>query len=189
MNKIIIISILLVFTACGNDAGKQENKIVEETTQKKKINESALATKLYSQYYAEPKNQEEIDQNTLLDYAVDHGLDVIRTKTGLYYIIHEEGKGPLLQRAQPTRAHYRGYFVDGKEFDSSYKKGRPINFKVGQMVPGWNEALLLMNVGAKAQLLIPSRLAYGAKGFPGYVPPHTPLIFDIEILPLAQDLK
>jgi FKBP-type peptidyl-prolyl cis-trans isomerase len=51
------------------------------------------------------------------------------------------------------------------------------------MVPGWNEALLLMNPGTKAQLLIPSRLAYGERGYPGLIPPNTPIIFDIEVLP------
>jgi len=152
----------------------------------KKKPEGALAEKLYVNYTAEPQNQFQKDENALIEYAVDNGLDVTRTATGLYYLIEKEGVGPKYIHGQPCKAHYSGYFLDGKVFDSSYNRGKPLFFSVGQMNAAWNEALKLMNTGTKAKLLIPSKLAYGERGFPGYVPPNTPLVFDLEVLPLEN---
>lgn len=142
-------------------------------------------SKLYEHYYDNPDTQAKKDQNDLIDYAVDKGLDVIRTQSGLYYIVLKEGNGQPYVMGQPCKAHYKGYTMDGKIFDSSYNRNQPLIFNVGQMIPGWNEALQLMNAGTTAKLLIPSRLAYGERGFPGFVAPNTPLIFDLELLPLA----
>ena len=179
---LVLISILFL-NACKSDQNKATEAAAESVEHVKKPM-TALAEKLYVNYVAEPKTQAEIDENDLIDYAVDNELDVTRTASGLYYIIEKKGLGPNLIMGQPTKAHYSGAFLDGKIFDSSYDRGRPLFFSVGQMIPGWNEALQLMNTGSKAKLLIPSRLAYGEEGFTGFVPPNKSLVFDLEILPL-----
>ena len=182
MKSILLLIVVSCLISCVSDTPK--NKISEPDAEPKKELTSEIAVKLYANYHQNPSNQLQIDENALLDYAIDHNLDVTRTASGLYYIIHKEGNGPTFVMGQPFKAHYRGYTLDGKIFDSSYKKNRPIIYNVGDMVTGWNEAFQIMNVGTKAQLLIPSRLAYGAGGYPGLIKPNTPIAFDLEILPL-----
>jgi len=84
--------------------------------------------------------------------------------------------------ADTVEFHYRGTFVDGTEFDSSYRRGQPATFKVASVIPGWKEALQLMPVGSKWQLFIPSQLAYGAVGRGRDIGPDMTLIFEVELL-------
>lgn len=172
---------ILIQIACVTDT-KQNSS--QASTPKKRTNMTALAERLYQNFHDDPQTQAQRDENELIDYAVDKNLDAKRTKSGLYYIIHKEGSGENYISNQPCKAHYQGYFLDGKVFDSSFKRNEPLVFNVGQMIPGWNEALKIMNTGTKAQLLIPSHLAYGTRGFPGMIAPNTPLAFDLELLPL-----
>ena len=78
--------------------------------------------------------------------------------------------------------HYRGSFINGKEFDSSYRTGKPAAFKVSGVIPGWREALKLMPVGSTWQLFVPSRLAYGERGKSGSIGPNMTLVFEVEFL-------
>jgi len=156
----------------------------ETTTAKNLTSESAQ--RLYASYHQNPQTQAQRDENVLIDYAIDKGLDPQKTASGMYYVIQEEGTGTILKHNDPFKAHYQGYFLDGKVFDSSYKNGQPIRHTVGGMIPGWNEALKTFKIGSKLQLLIPSRLAYGPRGFPGLIPPNSPLIFDMHIMPLTE---
>ena len=78
--------------------------------------------------------------------------------------------------------HYRGTLLDGKQFDSSYDRGEPATFGVGQVIPGWTEALQLMSPGSKYKLYIPQNLAYGAQGAGQDIPPYSALIFDVELI-------
>ncbi len=183
-----LILVVFMLSACVTDSKKKSTSVgekISQTVQKREAT-TELATRLYSRFHSNPTTQAQKDENLLIDYAVEKNLDVKRTDSGLYYIIHKEGMGPNLVHNQPTKAHYQGYTLDGKVFDSSHKRGVPISFNVGQMIPGWNEALKFMNAGTKAQLLIPSGLAYGKRGFPGLIAPDTPLVFDLEVLPLAN---
>lgn len=179
---ISLVCLFLMLTSCITDAKKAGEG--EAANPKKPT--SALATKLYANFHQDPQTQAQKDENDLIDYAVDKGLDVSRTASGLYYIVHEEGTGSVTLPNQPFKAHYTGYFLDGKVFDTSRDTGRPIMHTVGGMIPGWNEALTTFKVGSKIQLLIPSHLAYGPSGFPGLIQPNTPLVFDMEILPLLD---
>lgn len=178
----ILIVLLLCFSGCKNDTTSTNGAAT--TTPKKKIDMMGIS-QLYVNFHDNPTTQAQKDENRLIDYAVDKEIDVKRTSSGLYYAVHQKGQGPTYIMGQPCKAHYSGYTLDGKIFDSSHKRGQPLMFNVGQMIPGWNEALQFMNPGTKAQLLIPSRLAYGERGFPNFVKPNEPLIFDIEILPLT----
>ena len=179
----ILLVLILGLLSCQSDKSSKA-KSTETIAAKKKI-EMAGISKLYERYHDNPTTIIQKEENRLIDYAVDKELDVKRTGSGLYYAIHQQGQGANYQHGQPCKAHYSGYTLDGKIFDSSHKRGQPIMFNVGQMIPGWNEALKMMNPGTKAQLLIPSRLAYGERGFPNFVKPNEPLIFDLELLPLT----
>ena len=107
---------------------------------------------------------------------------VITLPSGLQYKIIKEGSGPKPTATQTVKCNYRGTLIDGKEFDSSYKRGEPTEFPVGQVIKGWTEALQLMPVGSKWQLFIPSNLAYGENGGGSMIGPNAALIFDIELI-------
>jgi FKBP-type peptidyl-prolyl cis-trans isomerase FklB len=109
------------------------------------------------------------------------------TKSGLQYLVIKEGTGATPTKASTVTAHYRGTFLDGEKFDSSYAGDeptadeKPFTRAVTGVIPGWTEALQLMKVGAKYRLFVPSDLAYGEAGVPG-IPPNSVLIFDIELV-------
>jgi FKBP-type peptidyl-prolyl cis-trans isomerase len=101
---------------------------------------------------------------------------------GLQYKVLQAGTGPKPTAADSVTVNYRGTLLNGTEFDSSYKRGQPATFNVGQIIKGWTEALELMPVGSKWQLFIPSDLAYGARGAGRDIGPNAALIFEVELL-------
>lgn len=108
---------------------------------------------------------------------------VFTLPSGLQYKVIKAGTGKTPTATDTVTTHYRGTLIDGTEFDSSYKRGKPASFPVNRVIAGWTEALQLMQVGAKWQLFIPSELAYGSHGAPGgRIGPNATLIFDIELL-------
>ncbi len=107
---------------------------------------------------------------------------VVTLPDGLQYKIVQEGKGKKPVATDTVEVNYRGTLVDGTEFDSSYRRGQPATFKVAQVIPGWVEALQLMPVGSKWQIVIPSQLAYGERGAAGHIPPNSTLVFEVELL-------
>lgn len=107
---------------------------------------------------------------------------VITLANGLQYRVIKMGSGPKPTAQQTVKVHYRGTFIDGKEFDSSYKRGQPIEFPVNGVIRGWSEALMLMPVGSKWELFIPPDLAYGDAGAGGTIPPGATLVFEVELL-------
>ena len=114
---------------------------------------------------------------------------VVTLPSGLQYKILKAGTGPKPTASDTVLCNYRGTLVDGTEFDSSYKRGEPATFGVGQVIHGWTEALQLMPVGSKWELYVPSDLAYGTRGRPG-IEPNAMLIFEVELLSIqAKDTK
>lgn len=107
------------------------------------------------------------------------------TASGLQYKVIKEGKGPKPKSTDVVKVHYRGTLLDGTEFDSSYKRGEPVEFPLDQVIKGWTEGLQLMTVGSKYQLFIPSALAYGEPGNRG-IPPNSALIFEVELLEIMK---
>lgn len=95
-----------------------------------------------------------------------------------------EGTGPKPQPGQTIAVHYKGTLTDGSEFDQSYKRGKPLEFKVGtgQVIKGWDEGMLSVALGGKAKLTISHDYAYGAQGIPGVIPPSATLIFEVELM-------
>lgn len=106
---------------------------------------------------------------------------VVTTASGVQYKILKDGTGKQPKATDTVKVQYRGTLPDGKEFDSSYKRGEPASFKVNGVIKGWTEALQLMKEGAKWQLVIPAALAYGERGMPG-IGPNQVLLFDVELL-------
>ena len=107
-----------------------------------------------------------------------------KTASGLFYKITKAGEGAQPEKGAEVTVHYKGTLVDGTVFDSSYQRKEPIKFSVGvgQVIPGWDEGILLLNKGAAARFVIPSQLAYGAQGAGGVIPPHATLIFEVELV-------
>ncbi|MGB9204328.1 MAG: FKBP-type peptidyl-prolyl cis-trans isomerase [Terriglobales bacterium] len=115
---------------------------------------------------------------------------VVTLPSGLQYKILTAGIGPKPTASDQVNCNYRGTLIDGTEFDSSYKRGKPATFGVGQVIKGWTEALQLMPVGSKWQLFIPSSLAYGERGGPGgAIGPNEALIFDVELISIVDKAK
>jgi len=104
------------------------------------------------------------------------------TASGLQYEVIQEGTGPTPKKTDKVTVNYKGSLLDGKVFDSSYDRGQPVTFGVGQVIPGWVEALQLMKVGSKYKLTIPSALAYGENGAGNQIGPNSVLQFDVELL-------
>lgn len=108
--------------------------------------------------------------------------NVVTLPSGLQYEVITEGKGKKPQATDQVKCHYEGTLIDGTLFDSSIKRGQPAVFGVNQVIPGWVEALQLMPEGSKWKLYIPSELAYGAQGAGEMIPPHSTLIFEVELI-------
>jgi FKBP-type peptidyl-prolyl cis-trans isomerase FklB len=106
--------------------------------------------------------------------------------SGLQYKVIKPGTGKKPQATDTVTVHYRGTLVDGTEFDSSYRRGKPATFPVSGVIPGWTEALQLMEEGAKWQVVIPSKLAYGEQGTGQAIGPNATLIFEVELISIQE---
>jgi len=120
-----------------------------------------------------------LDQNKKME-------GVKTTATGLQYKVIKAGDGPLPKKDDTVVVQYRGKLADGTEFDSSYERNEPAEFRVDQVIPGWTEALQLMPVGSKWELFIPADLAYGENSPSPVIPPNSMLIFDVELLEIKK---
>jgi FKBP-type peptidyl-prolyl cis-trans isomerase FklB len=110
---------------------------------------------------------------------------VITTASGLQYKVITAGSGKKPKASNEVKVHYRGTLVNGTEFDNSYKRGEPVTFPVGGVIPGWTEALQLMPVGSKWEVYIPSHLGYGNNPA-GPIPPGSTLVFEVELLAIVK---
>ncbi len=108
--------------------------------------------------------------------------NLIKTPTGLMYLVLAQGSGKSPAAGAAVTVHYEGKFLSGKLFDSSLKAGTPAKFKIGQVIKGWDEALLSMKKGEKRLLVVPPELGYGEMGYPGAIPPDSFLVFEVELI-------
>lgn len=143
----------------------------------------------------------ELKQNKQLQLAADENLSkgqaflaenkkkpgIITLDSGLQYRVVEQGKGATPSEKDVIIAHYSGRLIDGTEFDSSYNRGTPIQFELGGVIAGWQQAIKLMQPGAKWEVFIPSELAYGLRGAGDAVGPNEVLIFDIHFITTAVE--
>lgn len=136
------------------------------------------------------------EAKTIEAYVAEKGLNANKTESGLYYVIEEEGTGDAVTPGTTMNVDYAGYLLDGTLFDTSieelakendvYNPNRPyeplpVNVGMGQVIPGWDEGLLLLKKGSKGKFLIPSPLAYGENGAGGMIGPNSILVFDVEV--------
>jgi FKBP-type peptidyl-prolyl cis-trans isomerase FklB len=143
------------------------------------------------------KFQEEQVKNEFKDYIAENKKfleanskrdSVITLPSGLQYVILREGKGNKPAATDRIKVHYTGKLIDGTIFDSSYQRNEPAEFNVGQVIPGWTEAMQLMQVGSKWRVYIPENLAYGSQPPRGSViKPFSTLVFEVELLDILPD--
>ncbi|MCL5031352.1 MAG: FKBP-type peptidyl-prolyl cis-trans isomerase [Bacteroidetes bacterium] len=114
--------------------------------------------------------------------------DTIATTSGLKYIILQKGNGVQAVNGKEVAVNYIGQLPDGKEFDNSYKRGKPFKFILGksQVIKGWDEGIALMHVGDKFKLIIPPQLGYGERGAGNVIPPNATLIFETELMGVEE---
>ncbi len=117
-------------------------------------------------------------------YLQRTNVEVEPTEDGLFVIETEKGTGTKAVNGSRLKVHYSGTFVDGRVFDSSYKRNEPFEFTlgVGEMIEGWDIGLLGLNEGSKVKLIVPSNIAYSKEGYGEIIPPYATLVFEIEIL-------
>ena len=108
------------------------------------------------------------------------------TESGLQYVVDKEGTGLQPSATDEVTVHYTGRLLDGTVFDSSVSRGEPATFPLNRVIPGWTEGVQLMKEGAKYTFFIPSDLAYGPQGIPNAIPPHSTLIFDVELIKVIK---
>jgi FKBP-type peptidyl-prolyl cis-trans isomerase len=120
--------------------------------------------------------EQQIIENLSKDFEV--------TPSGLRYKIINKGNGDSPTKGNKVKVHYKGMLIDETVFDSSYKRNQPIEFNVGigQVIPGWDEGIMLLKKGEKAKFIIPSNLGYGEAGAGGVIPPNATLVFEVELL-------
>lgn len=109
-----------------------------------------------------------------------------KTASGIVITTLKEGAGASPKPADMVKVHYRGTLTDGKEFDSSYKRGQPATFALNRVIPCWTESVQTMKVGGKVKLLCPPNLAYGSRGVPGVIPANASLVFEVELLEIVK---
>jgi FKBP-type peptidyl-prolyl cis-trans isomerase FklB len=133
------------------------------------------------QFYAKLSEQNRLQGEDFQEKNKEDAA-VVTLKSGLQYKVLHAGTGPKPTPADVVSVHYRGSFINGTIFDSSYERGKPQVFPLNRVIPGWSEALQLMHVGDRWQIVVPHYLAYGEAGFGNEIGPNTTLIFEMELL-------
>ncbi len=110
----------------------------------------------------------------------------VTTKSGLVYQSLKDGSGAVPAATDTVKVHYRGTFLDGREFDSSYKRGEPTEFPLNRVIPCWTEGVQLMKPGGKAKLTCPPAIAYGERGAGTVIPPNATLNFEVELVSVRK---
>ena len=144
--------------------------------------EANLLIQDYFLELSEKKSQEATAEGSSFLIENAKKVGVITTSSGLQYEIITNGTGATPSESDKVTVHYHGTLLDGTVFDSSVDRGQPATFPVNGVIPGWVEALQLMNVGSKYKLYIPSDLAYGERGAGEAIGPNATLIFEVELL-------
>ena len=153
------------------EAAQQEFAAAIQAEQEAKLEEMKQKNSTAGQAYLEENKKKE---------------GVVVTDSGLQYEVLKEGDGDKPKAEDTVKVDYVGTLIDGSEFDSSIKRGEPVTFPVGQVIPGWTEALQLMPVGSKFRVVIPSNLAYGEAGAPPVIEPNSVLVFEIDLLGIEE---
>lgn len=146
--------------------------------------ESFNAIETFRQFNGAKAEREAAAKKKSEDLLEELAAGFDKTESGLRYKILQNGEGNKAENGKTVSVHYKGSLSDGTVFDSSYKRNQPIDFPLGMgnVIPGWDEGISLLQVGDKARLVIPSHLGYGEHGAGGVIPPNATLIFDVELM-------
>ncbi len=144
--------------------------------------------RIMQQQMEEDMLRAEQEEDLMFEYLAEEGITVEPTPSGMYFVEKVRGDGPAVETGKMVTVHYEGRLLDGTVFDSSYDRGEPIEFVIGQgqVIPGWDEGIGMMNVGGKATLVIPSYLGYGERGAGNMIPAFSTLVFDVEVMDVAS---
>jgi len=165
-------------------AGK-EPRLDDETREKIKSEVSKkLQQKQMEERTAKAAAAEAAGKKFLAENGARAGVKT--TASGLQYEIVTEGSGPTPKATDKVTVHYKGTLIDGTEFDSSYARGQPVTFPLGNVIPGWTEGLQLVKTGGKAKLFIPANLAYGERGAGAKIGPNETLVFEVELIAIEK---
>jgi len=123
------------------------------------------------------------EKSVVENYAKEKGAE--KTASGLVYIPMKEGTGTAPKPSDKVKVNYEGKLTDGKVFDSSYKRGQPVEFQLNQVIPCWTEGVAKMKTGGKAKLVCPPAIAYGERGAGGVIPPNATLVFEVELIEVS----
>jgi FKBP-type peptidyl-prolyl cis-trans isomerase FklB len=174
---------MAAFLAGIKDAMNDDSSAVKLTEEQLQTVFASLQQEMYEKQMAKmeemSKNNLSEADNFFKDNATKEGVK--STPSGLQYRVISEGSGRKPSAESEVVVHYRGRLLDGTVFDSSYERGEPATFQVGQVIEGWIEGLQLMSAGAKYEFYIPSNLAYGEQGNQ-VIPPNATLIFEVELI-------
>lgn len=154
------------------DGGKQEISLEEA---QKLINDYLQDLQKKAEAMAREEGERFLKEN-----GAKEGVKT--TASGLQYVVEKEGEGAQPGAEDEVTVHYTGKLLDGTVFDSSVNRGEPATFPLNRVIPGWTEGVQLMKEGAKYTFFIPSDLAYGPNGVPNVIPPHSTLIFEVELI-------
>ena len=176
---------LLSMGAQGINVNDYAQAITDELNRKETAISHNEAREIVNKYFEELEakmNAENIEKGKafLTENAKKEGI--ITLPSGLQYQVLLEGNGKKPSATDRVKCHYEGTLIDGTLFDSSIKRGQPAVFGVNQVIKGWVEALQLMSEGSKWRLFIPSELGYGAQQAGEMIPPHSTLIFEVELI-------
>lgn len=176
---------LLSMGAQGINVNDFAQAISDVLNRKETVISHNEAREIVNKYFEELEakmNAENIEKGKafLAENAKKEGI--ITLPSGLQYQVLQEGNGKKPSATDRVKCHYEGTLIDGTLFDSSIKRGQPAVFGVNQVIKGWVEALQLMSEGAKWRLFIPSELGYGAQQAGEMIPPHSTLIFEVELI-------
>ena len=182
MRNIFPILLILLFTSCEWETSTTANNGFAKT-----LTEDQVISNTMNDFIGDPQTQDEIDKNLILNHIIDNKLDMQSTPDGIYYQITKEGTGGNPTLEDVIVVNYNGTFLDGKVFDSRMKKNDPFIYPLKRVNDGWKKAIPLMKTGSSGVFIIPSKLCYGEKGFPGQIPPNTILKFEIELLGVKEN--
>jgi FKBP-type peptidyl-prolyl cis-trans isomerase len=159
-----------------DDAARDEVK----NTVAKKMQERQMQERLEQAEKSKTEGEKFLAEN-----AKKEGVKT--TASGLQYEVLTEGKGAKPGAADRVTVHYKGTLINGEEFDSSYSRGQPVTFPLGNVIPGWTEGLQLMTPGSKYKFVIPAALAYGERGAGVKIGPNATLVFEVELISVEKD--
>jgi len=151
------------------------------------INEE-FANEYMNRYFTRIKKEQSAEERTKGEAFLNENKqneDVQVTESGLQYKVITEGTGAVPKDGDKVKVHYTGKLIDGTVFDSSLERGTPAEFYTNQVIPGWTEALKMMPIGSKWELVIPADLGYGDRGT-GPIPAGATLLFEVELLDIIQ---